>query len=379
MTSWYCPLPFRHAFVDSTGVSACCQTPRYQTDLNQWPSHPALQQMQQTILSGSVPKECQACVNQESSQGRSLRTDAIRDYNNEIFTDTKITFIDYRSKNICNFQCRSCNPTFSHKIDNEVKRHPELSKFHRANSTKTVSVSDVNSEWIVNHLGQIDRLMLTGGEPTAIPEAKTILEEVLKNHADRIQVLITTNASFQDSFWYELTEKLKNLHWTVSIDAVGSAAEIVRYGTDWARVSHNISWLAHHATSLDINTVVSNLNLFQLGPLLQLCRELQIKSISPSGRHGDIGCRHQFHISQRPYMLSADNLTPELKIRAVDYLIKCLEFDLDSEQKNMLQGLLELLKRSKFDPALWARSQEYNQILDRVRNQDHTALFKEYI
>jgi len=335
--------------------------------------------MQQTILAGSVPKECQACVDQESSQGRSLRTDAIRDYNNEILTDTKISFIDYRSKNICNFQCRSCYPTFSHKIDNEVKRHPELSKFYRANSTKTVSVSDANSEWIVNHLGQIDRLMLTGGEPTAIPEAKTILEEVLKNHADRIQVLITTNASFQDSFWYELTEKLKNLHWTASIDAVGSAAEIVRYGTDWARVSHNISWLAQHAASLDINTVVSNLNLFQLGPLLQLCRELQIKSILPSGRHGDIGCRHQFHILQRPYMLSADNLTPELKIRAVDYLIKCLEFDLDSEQKNMLQGLLELLKRSKFDPALWARSQEYNQILDRVRNQDHTALFKEYI
>jgi hypothetical protein len=378
MTSWYCPLPFRHAFIDSTGVGACCQTPRYQTDLDTWHSHPKLKQLQQTILDGNVPTECQGCTRQENTQGRSLRTDSLRDYNNEIFTDTKITFIDYRSKNICNFQCRSCNPTFSHKIDNEVKRHPELSKFHQMNSTKTVSVSDVNSEWIVNHLGQIDRLMLTGGEPTVIPEVKTILEEVLKNHADRIQVLITTNASFQDSFWYELTEKLKNLHWTVSIDAVGSAAEIVRYGTDWAQVSHNISWLSHNAASLDINTVVSNLNLFQLGPLLQLCRELQIKSISPNGRHGNIGCRHQFHISQRPYMLSADNLTPELKIQAVDYLIKCSEFDLDTEQKNMLQGLLNMIKQSEFDPSLWARGQQYNQILDRVRNQDHTVLFKEY-
>jgi hypothetical protein len=78
-------------------------------------------------------------------------------------------------------------------------------------------------------------------------------------------------------------------------------------------------------------------------------------------------------------MLSADNMTPELKTQAVDYLTKCLKFDLDSEQKNMLQGLLESIKQSEFDPALWERSREYNQILDRVRNQDHTVLFKEYI
>jgi hypothetical protein len=77
-------------------------------------------------------------------------------------------------------------------------------------------------------------------------------------------------------------------------------------------------------------------------------------------------------------MLSADNLTPELKIQAVDYLIKCSEFDLDTEQKNMLQGLLNMIKQSEFDPSLWARGQQYNQILDRVRNQDHTVLFKEY-
>jgi len=378
MSSWYCPLPFRHAYVVSAGVACCCQTPCYQTDLETWYLHPKLKQLQQKLLNGETPAECQGCVSQEKTQGRSLRIDSLRDYNNEIFTDTKITFVDYRSKNICNFQCRSCNPGFSHKIDNEVKHHPELLKFYQANSTKTVSVSDANSDWILNHLGQIDRLMLTGGEPTVIPEVKTILEEILKNHADRIQVLITTNASFQDAFWYELTEKLKNLHWTVSVDAVGAAAEIVRYGTNWAVVNHNISWLAQHAVSLDINTVVSNLNLFQLSPLLQLCRRLQAKSMSPSGRHGDLGCRHQFHISNRPYLLAADNWPGELQECAVNYLNDCLTLDLDSEQKNMLQGLLESVKQSKFDPALWARSQQYNQILDRVRNQDHTMLFKEY-
>jgi len=378
MTSWYCPLPFRHAFVDSTGVGACCQTLRYPTDLDNWPSHPALQQMQQQMLSGKIPRDCQSCVNQESSRGHSLRTDALRDYNNEIFTDTKITFVDYRSKNICNFQCRSCDPLFSHGIDNEIKRYPELETFYQKNATKTVSVSDTNSEWIVNHLDQIDRLLLTGGEPTVIPEVKTILEQVLKNHADRIQVLITTNASFQDVFWYELTEKIKNLHWTVSVDAVGSAAEIVRYGTNWSIVERNILWLAQNTSSLNLNTVVSNLNLFQLKPLLEFCRKVQNMSLSPTGLHGSVPCRHQFYLTQKPFILAVDNWPPDMIEKVQNYLAECLTLDLDSEQRNMLQGLSKSIGQTKFVPYLWNRGQQFNQTLDRVRNQDHNILFEEH-
>jgi hypothetical protein len=114
-------------------------------------------------------------------------------------------------------------------------------------------------------------------------------------------------------------------------------------------------------------------------PLLKFGRELQLISISPNGKHGNIGCRHQFHISQRPYILSPDNLSPELKTCAIEYLTKCKKLDLDPEQTNLINGLLKQIEQSDSDIMLWNKSQQFNQALDIIRNEDHTILFKESI
>ena len=68
--NFYCPLPFKHAYIDSTGVAACCQTPRYNVSLNEWASHPKLLELQQAILENKVADVCQGCVAQEELQGQ---------------------------------------------------------------------------------------------------------------------------------------------------------------------------------------------------------------------------------------------------------------------------------------------------------------------
>jgi organic radical activating enzyme len=376
MSKWYCPLPFRHAYIDSTGIAACCQTPRYQVSLDEWPTHPELLKLQQELLNGNISKACQGCAQQESKFGTSLRTDSNRDYNNQVFTDTKLDFIDFRSVNICNFKCRSCNPVFSHGITQEINKYPELQKFLGPPPTsKTVSVTDVNIDWIMRNLGSLKRIMFTGGEPTVIPGVRALIKKIKQDHKD-VMIMITSNASFQDDFWFEITEQLPNLHWTVSIDAVGPAAEIVRHGSDWAVIDRNVTWLAQHAQSLDINSVVSNLTVFGMKPLLEFGRRMQQLSITPSGRHGDLGCRHQFFVCQRPYHLAADNLSEELLLLAVDYLESCLPLDLDEEQRNMLTGLIVQINSAKFDSTLWESSQSYNQILNQIRHENHLTLYK---
>jgi hypothetical protein len=376
MSDWYCPLPFRHAYVDSKGISACCQTPRYQTTLDKWTTHPELITLQQELLNGNKPSVCKGCIQQEQLYGVSLRTNSNRDYNNQIFTDAKIDFIDFRSINICNFKCRSCEPAFSHGITQEINNYPELKRFFGpAPTSKTVSVTDANIDWIMRNLGSLKRIMFTGGEPTVIPKVQDIIKTIKKDHID-IAVLITSNASFQDDFWFDITKQLPNLHWTVSIDAVGDAAEIVRHGSDWPLIERNVAWLAQHANSLDINSVVSNLTVFGIKPLLEFGRRMQRLSVTPVGRHGDLGCRHQFFVCQRPYHLSVDNLSEELLPIAVDYLKSCLTLDLDNEQRNMLTGLIAQIKSAKFDSKLWGKSQLYNQTLDQIRQENHLTLYK---
>jgi organic radical activating enzyme len=379
MSEWYCPLPFKHAYIDSTGISACCQTPRYQTTLDEWPQHPALIKLQQDLLAGNKPLMCAACIQNENAYGTSLRVDSNRDYSNQIFTDTQLDFIDFRSVNICNFKCRSCNPVFSHGITQEINHYPELKKFFgEPPATKTVSVTDTNIEWIMRNLGSLKRIMFTGGEPTVIPGVRDLINTIKRDHKE-VMVMITSNASFHDDFWFEITEQLPNLHWTVSVDAVGSAAKIVRHGSEWAVIERNVAWLAQHANSLDINSVVSNLTVFGLGPLLKFGHRMQQLSITPGGRHGDLGCRHQFFVCQRPYWLAADNLSEELRPRAINYLKSCQDLSLDDEQKNMLDGLIKQIESAQFDAKLWQHSQSYNGILNQVRNENHLNLFEEQI
>jgi organic radical activating enzyme len=368
---WYCPLPFKHAFVDSTGISSCCQLTRQQTSLDEWHTNPKLQQLQQQTLSGTAPAECQACVTQEQLQGRSLRTDSWADYNYEKFYSTDIDFIDYRSSNICNFKCRSCTPEFSHGIAKETRDNVKLQKFNVVIHDKTVGIDVMNRAWIIDNLSNIKRLMFTGGEPTAIPDVKAILEEVRRQHFYDLSVLITTNGSFVDEFWYDITQEFKNLHWTVSVDAVGDAATIVRHGTNWATVDRNLRWLATHAQSMDINTVISSLNVFQLAPLLRLVRDIQMQSIK-SGQMGSDGCRHQFFVCQRPYVLAADNWPTHYPV--LEYLNYCLTLDLNDVQRSTIENLVKAISNSKFNIDLWSRSVEYNAILDDVREENHNIL-----
>ena len=321
-----------------------------------------------------MPGVCSGCQQQESTLGRSLRTDSQQDYSYQRFVDTKIDFVDYRASNICNFKCRSCEPVFSHGIAAEARNNTVIAKYYPVVDTKTVSMDATNIEWVRENLTQIKRLMITGGEPTYMPEIQLLVENIVYDQLD-IDVMITTNASFVNDFWCEATRLYPKLHWTVSLDAVGSAAEIVRHGTKWSLVERNVRWLSQHAASMNINTVVTNLNVMQLAPLLTFVHEIQQESKTPRGRHGDKGCRHQFHVSQRPYYLAVDNLSQELQDRAIRHLAQCLTLDLDAEQARTIRGVLEQVQHAEFDAALWQRSVVFNTELDRIRGQNYLSLY----
>lgn len=375
-TSNYCPLPFKAVFVDSMGVSPCCMIKRELTDLSCYPTA-KIKQIQDDFLSDRQPDACRACFDNEKNYGRSIRTEAVRDYQQQFFSELSIDNVDFRSSNICNFKCRSCNTNFSHGINQEVAHTPSLERFFgQLQPSKTVTIDQKNREWILQNLGSIKRFMFTGGEPTVIPEVKSILEQVLDRGHPDVQILITSNCSFTDKFWQELTLTVQNLHWTASIDAVGTDAEHVRDGTHWPTVENNVRWLATHANSLDINTVISNLNILKLKPLLRLARELQLISRHPNGRHGDQGCRHQFVVS-RESRLDAVNWPDDRRGTVIDYLEQCLEMDLDDEQAQTLVNLIEQIEIKAFNQADWDRAVESNRLIDQVRKQNYSCIMFE--
>lgn len=375
MSSWYCQMPFKHVYVDSTGISPCCEIPRQHTTLDQWHKNSFLLQLQAQQLSDQPSDSCQSCYRSETQFGHSVRLEANRDYLHKKFTQTQIDFVDFRSINICNFKCRSCNPVFSNGIAQESNRHPDLQKFYSIDQVpKTLAVDSANTDWILANLASLKRVMFTGGEPTCIPEVRTIIQQIRQHHP-HIRILITSNASFEDDFWFEISRDL-NVHWTLSIDAVGSRAHIIRHGSEWHKIHHNVAQLCQIANSVSINSVISSLSLFGLAPLLRFVRDMQRLSLPPTGRHGDQGCRHQFYVCEKPYHLAANNWPESMRPQALCYVQSCLDLDLDQQQRDLVHNLARSIQTNEFDQHVWDQAQHYNGILDRIRNENHTELFQ---
>lgn len=385
MTSWYCPLPFKHAFVDTGGISPCCATTKnfsIDTSIGDWKSHPKLLALQQKFLNGESPSECSECQTQENIQNKSLRLDALNDYNNEIFTDTQLDFIHYSQSNICNFKCRSCNPGYSHGIANEIKNNPILNSLARLTpvsntpAEQLLSVNMLNQQWIIDNIKDIRRLMITGGEPTVMPEIRKLFKHLQKNPQGQLQIMMTTNGSWTDEFWYDVIQSFSNLHITISIDGVGLAAELVRHGTVWAQIEYNLKWLAKNSYSLDVNTVISRLNILHLYPILKLCCEARLSSVyTNGGKQGDLGLRHQFSICNFPAFMNITNFPDAEKTAIIEQLTRCLELDLDQEQISLVTGLITTINNSKYNEKLWKETEQYHYALDRIRNEDHTRLY----
>ena len=360
MSDTYCVLPFRHAYIDNTGIAGCCRSPRHYGYLEDWQTHPELKKLQQQVLSGDLPKPCIGCMHDELQQGTSLRTQSNLDYQNQKVTDTLIDFVDYRSSNICNFKCRTCIPTFSHGIAHDARHNAQLLPFYNHTPLdKVARVQNYNLEWILENLGQIKRIMFTGGEPTCIPDIKVIIENVAKHHADTVSIIITSNGSFEDNFWFDITKKIKNLHWTLSIDATDKDAGIIRHGTNWDLVKSNVSWLSHNASSFYINSVISNLNIFLLDKLFT-----QVNEWNPH--------KHQYHIIRRPEIHAANNLSSDLQQQAIEYVNKldCQR----SEHADIKQGLINDLVED-VNELLWQRALAFHNILDSMRQETVTHLW----
>ena len=291
----------------------------------------------------------------------------------DLVSETVIDFVDYRSSNVCNFKCRSCEPFYSNGIAQEAKKHIPLQQYYRnLPEGKIAPTSDLDKKWILDNIHQIKRLMFTGGEPTKIPEVREIVEEIRSIKNCDVNLMFTSNASFTDDYWFEITEKMKNIHWTLSLDAVGAPAEIIRHGTDWPVVSKNIETLFDISPSVNIGTVITNLSFFCIDDLFVYANELLRKyAHRPNGR------THLIALCEWPRYFSPFVWNEELLEKAKKYIsqIESMQ-DLQPSQITAIHSLKHGLSQTQADLRNWQTFQEYNKQLDIIRQQDHTQIFQ---
>ena len=151
-------------------------------------------------------------------------------------------YFDIRSSNICNFKCRSCGTEFSMGPMGTGRQKNIQSRW-----SNHVHVDDQKGTVLEEVLEQVDHIDLAyfaGGESNN-NEHYVILEEMIrKGRTDTILRYNTANAStisYKQYDIFDLWKHFDRIELSCSIDRYGERAEVMRHGTDWARVEEKLT------------------------------------------------------------------------------------------------------------------------------------------
>ena len=129
-TSKLCPMPFMHTMVDILGsYRPCCVYKKGLFNTNthtiaQFFNSTEMNDLRNTFLTNGNTKNCNHCWDLESKGAESHRQRNFKFYQEEFLTkfvdNPKISTMDLRLGNTCNFNCRICSPRESSKIAGQL-------------------------------------------------------------------------------------------------------------------------------------------------------------------------------------------------------------------------------------------------------------------
>lgn len=366
----WCPLPWVHQFIVPDGIKTCCQGLQLEsTSPSKFFKSDLINSVRQSILDNKLHSNCRHCTNMERKGFTSTRQESVEFYKDltPINIKSQIEYLDLRYSNLCNFACRTCEPSFSSKIINEIDQHSELKAFYPL-VNKNNAYSEIAQD-LKDILPTVKRINFTGGEPLLIKDNIKILTELL--HLGRIdcEIMITTNASVINPQWLSLLSQFQTVHWTISIDGVGPYAEYIRYGSVWAQIEKNIKDILSRRHSVAFNTVLSSYSVLDIDNLVSFF--VNSKKIA----QGPLEL--MFHMCMQPKYLNPSVLDAQLSHNArikIQNAIQLLSKVTDNPPLaiDTLENTLKILNTS--DELLRAKFIEFTATVDRIRNQNFYKL-----
>ena len=197
------------------------------TNLVTWHKSPLVLKEKEQLDNNQWPVACNMCE-QIEQEGRD---DSMRGNGNHSYADYKdddIT-LEIRPGNTCNFACQTCWPEASSRV----------AQYH--NQVGLIDIKNLDSrriddfEFLLPIANRIKNVVLLGGEPFYDKACLKFLSWAQQNL--RANLMMFTNGSVVDlEFLKSYPGKITLIF---SIDAVGRAAEYVRYGIVWEEFLKN--------------------------------------------------------------------------------------------------------------------------------------------
>lgn len=376
-----CALLQGHCVVTPHTVSPCCNY-YFHTDhtVSEYWHSDLRHQLINQLAQDQWPEGCGQCRSDEQAGRSSLRQWANSEFADQPPESDQPHYVDLRLSNRCNLKCRMCDPRYSAGIAAEMHRH-DLHEFYptASQSHKLQTISDHRLEDIKMMLPKIDRLMFTGGEPTQIDQVRDIIDlSIRTGHSHTCDLLITTNATHCDAWWLQLSQHFRSMHWTISMDGVGKTYEYIRSGAEWSQFAHTVEDIIHHASSVQINSVMSALTVHDCDRAVEMVQQWrdQHRSVWPRGHFdwtmpvlhepAQLRCwvyprRHRSELIKR--LESVADVTRSVGFEAVGHSARSVIAEL-SDQPDQ--------------PELWLKFRNFMQRLDQIRRCDQRMPWHEW-
>jgi radical SAM protein with 4Fe4S-binding SPASM domain len=280
----FCMLPWIHLHAWPDGRAYPCCLGRAEHPVGNfkeksmqdiWNDAP-MREMRKNMLADQPCAECGDCYEQESFGFASMRNNSNKNFGQHIaeVADTlpdgslpnfKLHYWDVRFSNICQLKCRSCGSIFSSRwYDDDVKL---WGKELRPRVQFAGRHEEDVWEQMQEHIPHLDQIYFAGGEPLIMEEHTRILKLLIEKGNTNVRLIYNTNLNelcYKQESVLDLWKQFPNVCVAASLDDMGARAEIIRSGTDWAKVEQNIRDLKRECPHIDfmISPTLSMMNIW---------------------------------------------------------------------------------------------------------------------
>ena len=320
-------------------------------DIVNWHNHKDLVSAREKLAQNQWPNQCIECKTIED-QGRqdSMRLNGASAYGE--FSQDDIT-LEIRPGNVCNFACQTCWTPASTRVAEFYKKAGIPDPF--ANFIKN---DLTNFDFLLPVSQRLKKIIILGGEPFYDPRCLDFLQWCLDN--TNAELMAFTNGSVVN---LDLLSK-PNRKFTLifSLDAVGRAAEYIRFGTVWNEVINNFNLVRDlNNVEVRVNITTSVYNFYYFADVIDLLLPNWPSVVSFGPAHEDIYSERVIPLEKRQPII--DRL-----YRCIDNIAKAnIEAGQKSNALNAVQAIINNLNTSVYDLGLHEQFKIFVERMDSVK------------
>jgi len=360
----YCSLVFNGIFYQNNSASPCCAMEPESASPNEYIASKKTLKLQQDFNNGLKPDRCDNCWTREKFGYKSIRLSFLHRQKQL----NKITHMELRESNLCNFACRMCNANDSIVIEREIKANPELQQFFSLYDEKPTT----NENWnqILELTKDVESINLTGGEPMLMKRYLTLLDYLISTGKQNIMLDVYTNGSVYNKIFLERLIKFPNARLVFSIDAIGKIADYQRYRGKWNIIRENILKCLELPVKIRIHSSITAYSILGVSELADFFVEL-------SAKKNNNNIHFTARIIRDPSILEIVNLNVDLRVMAIKNIDSAI-LKLSNNKlfavynKELLSARNHLIERKDCNFTAFTNM---TKALDKVRNQSFEDTF----